>query len=177
MAAGSGARRYAEALFEIASAERAVPAYRQSLDHLAMAFGPDALRFLSDQRVPSDRRRSALDAAIKAQPKAIRAVMTILLQRDRLAIVPDIARAFGELVDRREGIVKAKITTPVEIAQAQREQLIARLERASGKKIRATFQVDASLIGGARVQVGDRLIDASLHTQLESLAKQLSGSS
>jgi F-type H+-transporting ATPase subunit delta len=173
MAAGSGARRYAEALFEIASAQRAVPAYRQSLDDLATAFGPDALRFLSDQRVPSDRRRSALDAAIKDQPKAIRAVMTILLQRDRLAIVPDIARAFGELVDRREGIVKAKITTPVEIAQAQREELVRRLEQASGKTIRATFQVDPALIGGARLQVGDRLIDASLQTELRHLAREM----
>ena len=176
MAAGTGARRYAEALLDIAAQERAVPAYRESLEKLAAAFTPEILRGISDQRVSSDRRRAALDAATADEPKAIRAVMAILLQRDRIEIVPDIARAFGELVDRREGIVKAKITTPVELAQSQRDELVRGLERASGKKIRATFQVDPSIIGGAKVQVGDRLIDASLHTQLGHLAREMANS-
>ena len=176
MATGSGARRYAEALLDMATQERAVAAYRGSLDQLAGAFTSDVARVLADQRVPVARRRSALDAATADEPKAIRAVMQMLLQRDRLEIVPDIARAFGELVDRREGIVKAKITTPVEIAGSQRAELVQRLEQASGKKIRATFQVDPALIGGARVQIGDRLIDASLHTQLEHLAREMASS-
>src|SRR6266850_233755 len=92
MAGGSGARRYAEALFDFAARENAIPAYRESLENLASAF------------------------------------MLILLERDRLEIVPDIARAFGELVDRREGIVKAKITTSVELQQSQRDALVGRLE-------------------------------------------------
>ena len=176
MAAGTGPRRYAEALFDIASAERAVPSYRAALDDLAAAFTPDVLRGIGDQRVPFERRRAALDAATRDEPKAIRAVLTILLERDRIEIVPDIARAFGELVDRREGIVKAKITTPIELAQSQRDDLVRELERASGKKIRATFQVDPSIIGGAKVQVGDRLIDASLQTQLGRLAREMASS-
>src|SRR5947208_4419015 len=165
MAAGSGARRYAEALLDIATEERAVAAYRESLDAFATGLDPENIRGLRDQRVPFDRRRAALDAATAREPKAIRALMAILLERDRLEIVPDIARAFGELVDRREGIVKAKITTSVELQQPQRDALVGRLEQASGKKIRATFAVDPSIIGGAKVQVGDRLIDASLRTQ------------
>ena len=176
MAAGSGARRYAEALLDIATGERAVDAYRGSLDALATSLTPEIVRALLDQRVPVDRRQSALDAASKDEPRAIRAVLAILLQRQRLEIVPDIARAYGELVDRREGIVKARITTPIELAQSQRDDLVRSLERASGKKIRATFQVDPALIGGARVQVGDRLIDASLHTQLQHLAREMASS-
>ena len=176
MAAGSGARRYAEALLDIATEEGAVAAYRASLDKFAEGLDPENIRGLRDQRVPSERRRAALDAASQGEPKAMRAVLAILLERDRIEIVPDIARAFGELVDRREGIVKAKITTPVEITAPQRDDLVRRLEQASGKKIRATFQVDPALIGGARVQVGDRLIDASLHTQLENLAREMASS-
>jgi len=176
MAGGSGARRYAEALLDIAAAERAVPAYRASLDALAGAFTPDVVRGLSDQRVPSERRRAAIEAATESEPRAVRAVTSILQQRDRLEIVPDIARFFGELVDRREGIVKAKITTPIELASAQRDELVRDLERASGKTIRATFAVDPALIGGARVQVGDRLIDASLRTQLGELAREMASS-
>src|SRR2546430_4581218 len=124
MAGGSGARRYAEALFDFAARENAIPAYRESLENLASAFTPDALRGLTDPRVPSERRRAAVAAATSKEPKAIRAVVLILLERDRLEIVPDIARAFGELVDRREGIMKAKITTSVELQQSQRDALV-----------------------------------------------------
>jgi F-type H+-transporting ATPase subunit delta len=176
MAVGSGARRYAQALLDIATEERAVAAYRESLDKLARGLDTENIRGLRDQRVPFARRRAALDAAVQGEPKAMRAVLAILLERDRIEIVPDIARAFAELVDRREGVVKAKITTPVEIAAAQRDDLVRRLEQASGQKIRATFQVDPALIGGARVQLGDRLIDASLHTQLEHLAREMASS-
>ncbi len=173
--AGSGPRRYAEALLAIAAEERAVASYRESLERLAAAFGPDTVHVLRDARVPSERRRAALRAGIQDQPKAIRAVLEMLLQRDRIAIVPDIARAFADLVDRREGIVKAKITTPLELDETQRASLVRRLEESSGKKVRATFAVDESVIGGAKVQIGDRLIDSTLRTQLDSLARQLAG--
>jgi F-type H+-transporting ATPase subunit delta len=173
---GSRARRYAEALLEIATEERAVPAYRQSLERLARSLDETVIRSLRDARMPLARRRAALEAGAKDEPTPIRAVLHLLLERDRIAILPEIARAYGDLIDRREGIVKAKITTSVALESAQRDELVRRLEQASGKKIRATFALDASLIGGAKVQVGDRLIDASLRTQLDSLAKQLASS-
>lgn len=176
MASGSAARRYAEALLELAVEEHAVPAYRQSLEKLAAGFDHDVVRSLRDARVPLERRRAALEAGSKDEPMPIRAVLDMLLERDRIAILPDIARAYGDLVDRQEGIVKAKITTPVSLDESQRADLLRRLEQASGKKIRATFALDASLIGGAKVQVGDRLIDASLRTQLDSLARDLASS-
>jgi F-type H+-transporting ATPase subunit delta len=172
---GSGPRRYAQALFDIASEEGAVGTYRQSLERLGTAFAPEVVHVLRDPRMPFERRRAALQAATKDEPAAIRGVLELLLERDRVGIVPRIASAFGDLVDRREGVVKARITTPVTLDDRERSALLGRLEQASGKKIRATFVVDASLIGGAKVQVGDRLIDSSLRVQLEHLARQLAG--
>lgn len=172
---GSAARRYAEAIYDLAAAERAVDAYRASLDALAAGITPVAIRALRDPSVPVARRLAAVDAATAGQPKAIRAVLLLLEQRDRIAILPEIARAFGDLVDRRAGIVKAKITTAVPLEEAQRKAFVTRLESSTGKKINATFAVDAELIGGARVQLGDHLIDSSVRAQLAALRSQLAG--
>ena len=172
---GSAARRYAEALLQVATADNAVSGYRRSLERLGSGLRADVIRLLRDPRVPMAARRAALDASSKDEPAAVRAILDVLLQRDRIALIQEIALAFGDLVDRREGVAKAKITTSVALDDAQRRGLVERLERSSGTKIRATFGVDPSLIGGAKVQVGDRLIDASLRNQLDDLARQLAG--
>jgi len=173
---GSAARRYAEAMLDLAAPEKAVGAYRVSLDRVAQAFDRATIEALRDPRVPLGRRAAALAAATNDEPVAIRSLLRLLLERDRIALVPAIAVAYGELVDAREGIAKARVTTAVELSELEREGLVRRLERASGKKIRATFQVDPALIGGARVQLGDRLIDASLQTRLEHLAREMASS-
>ncbi len=170
---GSGPRRYAEAIYDLAAADKAVDAYRSSLDALATAITPQVIRVLRDPSVPLKSRLAAIDAATKGQPKAIRSVLLLLEQRDRIALLPDIAREFGDLVDRRAGIVKAKITTAVPLDDAQRKTFVARLEKSSGKQLRATFAVDDSLIGGARVQLGDHLVDSSVRAQLEALRARL----
>ena len=173
---GSAARRYAEAIFDLAAADKAVDAYRASLDALAAAITPPVIRALRDPSVPVKRRLAAVDAATNGQPRAIRSVLLLLEQRDRIALLPDIAREFGDLVDRRAGIVKAKITTAVPLDDAQRKTFVQRLEKSSGKQLRATFAVDEELIAGARVQLGDHLVDSSVRAQLHALLTQLSSS-
>lgn len=173
---GSAPRRYAEALFDLASAENAVDAFRASLDSLAAGISPLAIRALRDPSVPVRRRLDAVEAATKGHPKAIRSLLLLLGQRDRIAILPDVSRAYGDLVDRRAGIVKAKITTAITLDDAQQRAFIERLAKASGKKINATFAVDVSLIGGARIQLGDHLVDSSVRAQLNALRTQLAGS-
>lgn len=170
---GSAARRYAEAVHDLALREDAVEAYRTALDSLAAAFAPQTLRALRDPSVPMQQRLAAIDAASAEQPQSIRSLLVILARRDRLPLLPAIASAFGDLVDRRAGIAKAKITTAVELDQDQRRAFVERLERVSGSKLRATFAVDEDLIGGAKVQVGDHLLDASVKARLDALRTQL----
>jgi len=103
----------------------------------------------------------------------MRSLLVLLLETDRIALVPQIALAFGDLVDRREGIAKARITTAVALDEATRRELVQRLERESGRTLRATFAVDPTLIGGAKVQIGDHLFDSSVHAKLTALGRQL----
>ena len=172
---GSAARRYAEALLDLATAEGTVAEYRVSLERLAQGIGPQAIRSLRDPRAPLARRQAAVAAAAAGEPEVVGAFLALLLKRDRIELLPDVARAYGELVDRREGIEKATITTPIDLDEGQRRGLVADLERSSGRRIAATFVVEPALIGGATVQLGDRLVDASLRTQLASLGRTLAG--
>jgi F-type H+-transporting ATPase subunit delta len=172
---GSAPRRYAEAVLDLAVAENAVEAYRTALDSLAAGLTPPAIRALRDPSVPVRQRMAAVEAATKGQPKAIRSLLLLLEQRDRIAILPDVARAFGDLVDRRAGIVKATITTAVALDETQQRAFVTRLEKSSGKKLKTTFAVDPDLIGGARVQLGDHLVDSSVRAQLKALRTQLAG--
>ncbi len=172
---GSAGRRYAEALIDLAGDPAAVESFRVSLDRLAGAIGPASIALLRDPRVSLDHRRDALSGAIKDEPHAIRSLLVLLLERQRIQLLPDIARFYGEIVDRRAGIEKAKITTPVELAERDRDEMVRRLERSSGRKLKATFLVDPALLGGAKVQIGDHVIDTSLAAQLHEMARELAG--
>lgn len=170
---GSTARRYAEALLGLAPDDRTVKQFRAALEQLATVFDRPTVAALRDPAVPIQRRRDALAAALKGEPAAVRSLFVLLLERDRIAIVPQIAGALADIVDQREGIAKARITTAVELNDLERDELVLRLERTSHTKLRATFAVDPGLIGGARVQIGDHLIDASLRAKLSALGRRL----
>lgn len=170
---GSSARRYAEALLQIATNEKAVDEFAASFERLRQALDVETLRALRNPGIPVRTRRAAIDAATADEPKAIRSLLGLLLERERVALFPRIAVAYADLVERRAGIVKGRITTATELSTSEREDFVGRLERSSGKKIRATFAVDESLIGGAKVQIGDRLIDSSLKAQLSELGREL----
>jgi len=172
---GSAGRRYAEALIDLAGDRATVESYRASLERLARAIGPSTIAILRDPRVSLEHRRDALTGATKDEPHAIRSLLVLLLERQRIQLVPDIARFYAEIVDRRAGIEKAKITTPIDLSQSERDELVRRLEGSSGRKIKATFVVDPALLGGAKVQIGDHVIDTSLAAQLQEMARELAG--
>jgi F-type H+-transporting ATPase subunit delta len=170
---GSAARRYAEALLALSPNERAVAELRTSLEKLAPVFDRVTVAGLRDPSVPMKERIEALSSALVGEPAIVRSLMVLLLETDRIALVPQIALAFGDLVDRREGIAKARITTAVPLRDAEQRELVSRLERESKRKLRATFAVDPTLIGGAKVQIGDHLIDSSVRAKLVALGRQL----
>jgi F-type H+-transporting ATPase subunit delta len=170
---GSAARRYAEALLALAPDERTVIELRTSLEKLAPVFDRITIASLRDPSVPMRQRADAMSSALKGEPDVIRSLMVLLLETDRIALVPQIALAFGDLVDRRSGIAKARITTAVSLDETSGRELVRRLERTSGLKLRASFAVDPTLIGGAKVQIGDHLIDSSVSAKLTALGRQL----
>lgn len=159
-------------MLDIATAEGAIPAFQAALGQLG-GLDPSALRMLGDPGVPLERRLQAAEAATQSLPGTVRALVALLVRRHRFALIERISAEYTRLVEERAGIARARVTTAVELDRAARDALVSRLSSATSKTIHAMFAVDPDLLGGARIQVGDHLVDASLRAQLRSLGRQL----
>ncbi len=99
----------------------------------------------------------------------------MLIEADRVGLLPQIDALFEELKNDAEGVAKARIDSAFPLDDAQLAELKAALEKRFGKKIETTVNVDPALVGGARITVGDTVIDASVQAQLQTMANRLRG--
>ena len=97
----------------------------------------------------------------------------LLLRKQRLGQFQTIVSEFEALVEKQQGIQRARVVSAVPLAPAELERLHAELERTSGAKIKLAFEIDPLLLGGALVRIGDRVIDRSVRTLLEAIGQQL----
>ena len=130
--------------------------------------------FLGNPQVsPADKRR-VLETGL--QGRALRSVAVfadLLLRKKRLRFVNEIAVEFQKLVEQEQGLQRAQVVSAIPLERAEVSRLHAELERTTGKKIVLTESVDSSLVGGAYVRLGDRIIDRSVKTLLETISHQL----
>ena len=99
-----------------------------------------------------------------------------LIENRRLEALPAVAAQFEVLKADREGSVDAEITSAYALEGAELASLVADLERRFKRKIRPHVAVDQRLIGGARVRVGDQVIDGSVRGKLDAMRNGLTGS-
>jgi F-type H+-transporting ATPase subunit delta len=170
---GSSAKRYAEAMLQLAEEAREVENWTAALDRITQSLSAEALRLLSAPSFPLTSRRAALERVTADLPQGIKALLHTLLERERIALLPWIARAYHDLLDERSGIEPAVIMTAVPMDEAQQRDIVARLERSTGKRLRATFTVEPALQGGVVVRIGDHQIDGSVRTRLAVMRQQL----
>jgi len=97
----------------------------------------------------------------------------VLIESDRITVLPQIEAMFAQLKNAAEGVAKAEIVSAIALTDTQVSELKAVLEKRFGKKIEATVSVDPSLIGGARIVVGDQVVDGSIAGKLQAMATQL----
>jgi len=99
--------------------------------------------------------------------------LRVLAENGRLGLLPEIRSQFEALKDEREGVLEAEVQSAFELSEAQVADLVRRLEKKTGRKIRTKVQVDKSLIAGVRVVLGDQVIDGSARAQLGALEAAL----
>jgi len=172
------ARPYAEAAFQLAKGDNALPAWSGVLSRLAAAAASPALEeCIGNPRfTPAQLAQLCLDvagsgnAALNADQQNF---VRVLVDNDRLAVLPEIAELFDALKDAHEGVKEAEISSAFALDDAALQALVADLERKFGCKIQATVKVDAELIGGVKIAVGDEVIDASVRGKLAAMATAL----
>jgi F-type H+-transporting ATPase subunit delta len=99
--------------------------------------------------------------------------LNLLAENGRLSILPEIAELFDKLKADVENSVDVVLTAATPVDPAQREKIVAALKRRFGREVNLHFQLDETLIGGARLQVDDLVIDGSVRTGLEKLSSAL----
>lgn len=96
-----------------------------------------------------------------------------IAKKNREDLLFNIVERFLELIDDYHGVVPAEVKSPVELSDKQKDRLRAKLEEYTGKKVRLSFALDDTLLGGFIVRMKDKVIDASLKHQLEKLKDEL----
>lgn len=172
-AAGRYARALEAALDGNADVERAA----EDLASVTAVFSadPTSAAALSTPALGMDQRKALLETLVRSlrvTDKTAR-FLGILLQQERLSLVPEIATAMAAIRDRRLGIVEAEVTTAVPMSGDLTAQTKHMLEHATGRTVRLALKIDPALLGGIVARVGSTVYDGSLRTRLEAMRSQL----
>ena len=124
----------------------------------------------------AERKRAVLDAIVKREgiSPMVRNFMAVLIDHRRVNFLGPIVKQFEQEINRRLGFTEAEITSAGELGQADRTTLEARVEKLTGKKVRARYLRDQSLLGGAVIRVGSTIYDGSVSGQLERIKQAIS---
>jgi F-type H+-transporting ATPase subunit delta len=173
MASGS-ARRYAQALTELARENGTFDAWQRDLGVLTtLVQDPQIELYLSDPGVENKQKFSVVDSVLDgAQPEA-RNLLHMLIERRKLDILPEIIRHFDAAAMAERGIVLVDVTTADALDDAGKELVREQLKRIVGKDVELRLHEDAGIIGGIVARIGDQVIDGSVVNQLRRLRARL----
>ncbi len=163
------ARPYAEALFKAAGAQAADAL--AWLDELAaVAAHEQLLAFAADPKVRAEQVFDVITGVMKTPlPEIGRNFLRTVIDNERVAALPEIARQFRERVNAQRGVADAVVESAFPIDDAQLAELQGVLEKRFGRRLRLTVQLRPELIGGVRVVVGDEVLDTSVKARLEQM--------
>jgi F-type H+-transporting ATPase subunit delta len=173
--AGAGARRYARAIFELAREEGEVDAWAQRLVRVRdVLVHPEARAMLTNPSIAAQRRQEAAATLLgdRAGPEGVN-LAKLLVGAGRVADVDGIIEEYGRLADEEAGRVRATATTAVPLDGADAGRLVTALSDKLGREVRLDARVDPAILGGLVLQIGDRVIDASVATRLRQLRSRL----
>jgi len=173
------ARRYSQAVFRMALNKKELNRWQADLRRVARLTSDDALfTMLENPDISLDEKMKVLTGRLgDINPMALKLV-SLLVTKSRLSMVNDIADEYQRLLDNYhgvEGAEVAEVTTAIPLDDDDRLRLAQRITDLMGKPVVLKPKVDASVIGGIIIRVGDKLIDGSIRSRLVALKKEIGG--
>jgi F-type H+-transporting ATPase subunit delta len=174
----TAAIRYARALLDVAVKEKAdLEQIEHELTEFADLFTQYPLlgKVMVNPAVPVPRKRAAIaDLLARANfSPIVSKLLTLLADRDRLVLVPDLLAAYGERLLDYRNVVRAEVTTAAPIDGGRMQAIQHGLANLTGRTVKLSTRVDASIIGGMVARIGSTVYDASIARQLERMKEQL----
>jgi len=170
------ARPYAEAAFRLARERSALDRWSQMLQFLEMVVQDESIARGIDAPNLTSRQLENLVLGVCGEQLdgAGRNFVQVLVDNGRLGVVPAIRALYEDLKREQEGILEAQITSAFALDDEQQSRLVRRLESKYQRKVSARVSVDPQLIGGVKVVVGDKVLDATVRGKLDAMAAALS---
>ncbi|MDE2436179.1 MAG: F0F1 ATP synthase subunit delta [Sphingomonadales bacterium] len=171
--------RYASALYDLASEQKAVTAVESDLEKLGQAIlsNGDLAALIRNPQIGRDAAAKAIDgvAGVLGVSALTRNFLGVLAGNRRLAALPDMIRAFATIAAAARGEATAEVMSAHPLSDAQLKQLGEKLKARQGKDVKITAKVDPELLGGLVVRIGSTQIDSSIRTRLNTLAQAMKG--
>jgi F-type H+-transporting ATPase subunit delta len=171
--------RYASALFELSSEEKATEEVSRQLNTFQSAIDQsEDLRRLVRSPVFSAEDQVAALGAVAAQLGITGTTLNFLklvAKNRRVSVVPDMIKAYATLLASSKGEVAGEVTSAEPLSATQLDDLKAALKSSLGRDVLLSTRVDSSLLGGLIVKVGSRMMDNSLKTKLQTLKIAMKG--
>jgi len=141
-----------------------------------LAESSDLRRVWENPAIPAEQKRGLLDAITQRDgiSKHVRNLVAVLIDHRRIHFLEPVIRQLEKELDARMGFAEAEIITSRDLGDAEKREVEARVEKLTGKKVRAHYAQDPSLLGGAVVRVGSTIYDGSVKGQLERIKEAIS---
>ena len=174
MASKVQARRYAQAVFEIALETKELDRWQSDLRKMASLGESDALiAFLESPKVQLDDKARLLSEQLNSvNPLALNLVY-LLAARGKLRSIGDIADGYQQLLNNYRGIETAEVVSATALNEEDKRRLAEHLSTIVGKKVALKTEVEPRLIGGVIARISGKLLDGSTRSKLEALRKEL----
>lgn len=174
---GGAARRYAQALLDLAKQDNSLDRWLADLQLLNGVFGSErAVEALEDPRVTHEAQQEMVERLLPREVTnpLVRNFLLLLIRRQRLALLPRIVEVFQEMYNKERGIVVADVTTAVPLDEEHERRVAEQLSRITGgKTVQLRLHTDPTILGGMVARIGDELLDASVATRLATLAQRI----
>lgn len=169
------ARPYAEAAFALAREGGALPKWADTMATLASVSADAKVSAAVDNPKLSIEQKQAMFTTLLGDKldAGTTSFINVLLDADRVKLLPQINEHFQALKRDNDNVARATIVSAFPLTEQQRDELKGALARRYGRQIEAIEEVDAALLGGAKIIVGDQVIDRTVVGQLNKMSRQI----